>query len=142
MEYLVHTDSVIRGRFYFFWLPTDYADLHRWLRYWMLSVGFCEISGRDFSLLALRAGRPQITQICTDGYAAGCYLWDSVRSVGDLYVAVDFTMDAMFHVGRVEIDKETDGFVSQTQVGEQLLVMDGFQFLYGFQFDDYRILHK
>ena len=51
-------------------------------------------------------------------------------------------MDAMFNVGRVEIDKEADGFVSQTQVGEQLLVMDGFQFLYGFQFDDYRILHK
>ena len=51
-------------------------------------------------------------------------------------------MDAMFHVGGIEIDKETDGFVSQTQVGEQLLVMDGFQFLYGFQFDDYRILHK
>ena len=39
---------------------------------------------------------------------------DSAGSVGDLYVAVDFTMDAMFHVGRIEIDKEANGFVSQT----------------------------
>ena len=53
--------------------PTDDADLRRWLRYWMLSVRFWEIRGRSF-LLALRAGRPQIVQICTDGYATGCYL--------------------------------------------------------------------
>ena len=26
---------------------------------------------------------PQMTQICTDGYATGCYLWDSAESVGD-----------------------------------------------------------
>ena len=64
------------------WAPADDADLRRWLRYWMLSVGFCGICGRSF-LLALRAGRPQIVQICTDGYATGCYLWDSVGSVGD-----------------------------------------------------------
>ena len=29
---------------------------------------------------------PQMTQICTDGYAAGCYLWDSVGSVGGIYL--------------------------------------------------------
>lgn len=46
VEGLVHADSVIRGRYYFFWLPTDYADLHRWLRCRMLSVEFCGIRGR------------------------------------------------------------------------------------------------
>ena len=37
-------------------------------------------------MLALRAGRPQIAQICTDGYATGCYLWNSVGSVGGYYI--------------------------------------------------------
>ena len=29
---------------------------------------------------------PQIAQICTDGYATGCYLWNSVGSVGGYYI--------------------------------------------------------
>ena len=29
------------------WTPADCADLHRWLRYWMLSVRFCGICGRN-----------------------------------------------------------------------------------------------
>lgn len=37
-------------------------------------------------LLALRAGRPQMTQIYADGYATGCCLWDSAESVGGIYL--------------------------------------------------------
>ena len=29
---------------------------------------------------------PQMTQICTDGYATGCYLWDSEESEGGYYI--------------------------------------------------------
>ena len=29
---------------------------------------------------------PQMTQIYADGYATGCYLWDSVRSVGEIFL--------------------------------------------------------
>ena len=64
------------------WAPADCADLHRWLRYRMLSVEFCGISGR--LLYSLRSWVvPQIAQVYADGYATGCYLWDSVGSVGD-----------------------------------------------------------
>src|SRR5262249_52097070 len=61
--------------------------------------------------------------------------------VRSFFEPVDEAGDAIFYQGNVEIDEQSQAFVSEFQIGEELLLMHRRDALQRLDLYDYRVLH-